>query len=120
MKKIYEDDECIIIDTQNISKAFPIIAFYRDVEKRFTYTDGLNCNDIDSDIKQKIEYQIYKYCVSHNKYEQMLTDNKKFLNKLKCESNKTDRFLLMIEDIEKNVTELENNIKYAERFYNGK
>lgn len=120
MKKIYEDDECIIIDTQNIRKAFPIIAFYRDVEKRFTYTDGLNCNDIDSDINQKIECQIYKYCVSHNKYERMLKDNKIFLNMLKCESNKTDRVLLMIEDIEKKVTELENNIKYAERFYNGK
>lgn len=50
----------------------------------------------------------------------MLNDNKRFLNMLKCESNKTDRSLLMIEDIEKKVTELENNIKYAERFYNGK
>lgn len=119
MKKIYEDDELILIDTQNLNRAYPIVAFYGEKEIKYDYIDGLKISDLYNELEYKIRHEIYKYCVEKKIYENSLRSYVVFIETLK-KDNSDGKFIKKIEMLKNQMNHLKEDLDFAERFYNGK
>ena len=119
MKKIYEDDKLILVDTQNENKAFPIVAFYGKKEDGYHYLDGLSPNDLDNELEAKIRHKIYKYCVRIGFYKRLLQFCHEDLVSLE-NKNSDGKLTKRIEILRDQVEHLKEKMDFAERFYNGK
>lgn len=119
MKKIYEDDELILVDTQNANRAFPVVAFYGKQEAKYNYYDGLKINDLDDELEYKIKHEIYKYCVRIEFYKFCLQLESKNIVALE-NKNSNGKLTKTIEMQKRYMDHLKEDLDVAERFYNGK
>lgn len=110
MKKIYEDSELILIDTQNENQAFSIFAFYKSDYLQYNYLEPVDLKyDGFSDMDRKIIRLIFFYCLKENIYEKYLKDLKNLVDITKDEERK--------KEIEEKIEEFKVGIEWRKKEY---
>ena len=110
MKKVYEDTELILIDTQDRNKAFPIYVFSGNGVLHYNYSTPLFYDKMfDNDFDKKILKEIFHYCLNENIYNERLEEFEYTIKSL----NDSNKINICKEQIKK----IQDGIKYAKREY---
>ena len=110
MKKIYEDEELILIDTENENLAFSIFAFYKQTYMQYSFLESIDLKYDDiNEMDRKINRLIFFYCLKEKIYEKYLKDLKNVVDITKDEERK--------KIIEEKIEEFKVGIEWRKKDY---
>ena len=110
MKKIYEDTELILIDTENENRAFSIFAFYNSNYMQYNFLEPIDFKNADiNEMDKKICRLIFFYCLKEKRYEKYLKDLKNLINITEDEERK--------KEIEEQIKKIKFEIEWLKKEY---